>query len=127
LAHLLDGITSMKQVIKIKRIYDEATPADGYRVLVDRVWPRGMKKESAAIDEWAKDIAPSTELRKWFNHDPERWAEFQKKYKAELKKNPALESFTASLKGKKTVTLIYSAKDEEHNQAVVLQHYLSGA
>jgi len=111
-------------MIHIKRAYDEYSKNDGYRILVDRLWPRGIKKEDAAIDEWIKDIAPSAELRKWFNHDPEKWNEFKKKYTAELKDNVALPTFLATIKKHKTVTLLYGARDEQHNQAVVLAAFL---
>lgn len=110
--------------LKIKQIYEKPDAKDGFRILVDRIWPRGMKKEEAGIDEWIKDIAPSSELRKWFNHDPEKWKEFKEKYIAELKESAALEEFKDLLKKHTTVTLLYSAKDEEHNQAVVLwEHF----
>ncbi|RPD39119.1 DUF488 domain-containing protein [Chitinophaga barathri] len=115
----------MKPVIHIKRVYETPAEEDGFRVLVDRLWPRGLKKEEAAVDEWAKDLAPTNELRKWFGHDPALWAEFQKKYKAELKNNKAVEDFVTAHGHTKRITLIYSAKDTEHNQAVVLQDYLS--
>ena len=115
----------MKPAIHIKRAYEPHAKTDGFRVLVDRLWPRGIKKEDAAVGEWAKDLAPTNELRKWFGHDPERWKEFQQKYKAELKNNPAVNSFVDAHKNEKTITLVYSAKDEAHNQAVVLQNYLS--
>jgi len=114
----------MKTQLNIKRVYEEASSKDGFRVLVDRLWPRGLKKEDAAIDEWAKDLAPTSELRKWFGHDPERWTDFQKKYKTELKKNEAVASFIADHKGKKHITLLYGAKDAEHNQAIVLKEFL---
>jgi uncharacterized protein YeaO (DUF488 family) len=110
--------------IKIKRVYQEPDHADGMRILVDRLWPRGLTKERARVDLWLKDIAPSTELRKWFSHDPEKWPEFQTRYRHELKsKGDQL----ALLKEKAThgpVTLLYGAKDEEHNEAVVLQALL---
>ncbi len=112
--------------IDLKRIYDAPSPEDGYRVLVDRVWPRGMTKEKADIDLWAKDIAPSAELRKWFCHDPTKWSDFQKKYREELERNkPALKELIAKA-GEKggRLTLLYSAKDEEHNQAVVLHAFM---
>lgn len=115
----------MKPSIQIKRAYEPQEKEDGFRVLVDRLWPRGVKKEEAGLDEWAKDLAPSTELRKWFGHDPERWKTFQQKYKAELKGNPAVDEFIAAHKNQKRITLIYSAKDEAHNQAIVLQEYLA--
>jgi uncharacterized protein YeaO (DUF488 family) len=114
----------MTPVIKIKRAYDEPAKDDGYRILVDRLWPRGVTKAKAAIKEWAKDLAPTTELREWFAHDPERWAEFQQRYKAELKKNEAVEAFREEYREAKMLTLIYAAKDEQHNHAIVLRVYL---
>lgn len=93
-------------------------------MLVDRLWPRGIKKEEADVDEWNKDLAPSPQLRKWFGHDPALWTEFQKKYKAELKENDAVADFVEGHEDKKVITLVYGAKDEEHNHAIVLQHYL---
>jgi len=111
--------------ISIKRSYDTPQKEDGFRVLIDRLWPRGLSKERAAIDLWAKNIAPSTELRKWFGHDPEKWVEFQRRYLAEIEANPALPELVKSIKGRR-VTLVYSAKDERHNDAVVLQKFLSG-
>lgn len=109
--------------IPIKRVYEAPQKSDGKRILIDRLWPRGLTKEAAAIDLWIKEIAPSTQLRKWFGHDPDKWAEFQKKYKAELKGNPALAELKAAVKKQKS-TLIYAAKDESHNDAVVLQRVL---
>lgn len=110
--------------IRLKRIYEAPSSDDGYRVLVDRVWPRGMTKEKAAIDLWAKDVAPSTELRKWFNHDPAKWDEFQKRYFAELQDRlPELKALVAKAVGA-PLTLLYGAKDEEHNQAVVLHEFM---
>lgn len=114
-------------MIKVKRVYEAAAPTDGYRVLVDRIWPRGVKKEVAAIDSWLKEVAPSTELRKLFGHDPERFDAFCQRYLAELKKKPADDAFSALqqiVKDHKTVTLVYGAKDETHNQAVVLAEEL---
>ncbi len=109
-------------MIKVKRVYEPVEKHDGYRVLVDRLWPRGLSKESAAIDLWLKEIAPSTELRKWFNHDPDKWPEFQKRYKDELKARQALiEELRALQKKQHTVTLLYSAKNEALNQAIVLR------
>lgn len=111
--------------IILKRVYEPAEESDGCRILVDRLWPRGESKEKAAIDFWAKNAAPSNELRKWFNHDPDKWDEFQKKYREELDGNPAgVDELKAAMKGKKMVTLLYGAKDEQHNQAVVLKQYL---
>ena len=108
---------------RIKRVYEPAAEADGKRVLVDRVWPRGITKEKAALTEWLKEVAPSTELRQWFGHDPARFAEFRQKYRAELEGSVALEELR-QLKG--VVTLVYGAHDEEHNQAVVLKELLEG-
>lgn len=105
----------------IKRIYEPYSSADGYRVLVDRLWPRGVKKETAHIDLWLKEIAPSTELRKWFHHEASNWSEFVKQYKLELRGSSALKELKALTKAHTTVTLLYGAKDEENNQAVVLQ------
>lgn len=111
-------------MIKIKRVYEPAERGDGYRVLVDRLWPRGLKKEAADLDMWLKDIAPSPALRTWFGHKPERFAEFSKKYKAELKANPAVAQLRALAGEHKTVTLLYGARDTEHNHAVVLAAYV---
>lgn len=111
--------------IQTKRVYDKPHPKDGFRILVDRLWPRGLTKEKAAVDLWLKDIAPSTELRKWFGHDPEKWKEFQKRYLKELNDNKeAVDALRAYLK-KRTVTLLYGAKDEVHNEADVLKDYFS--
>jgi uncharacterized protein YeaO (DUF488 family) len=107
-------------MIKIKRVYEERESEDGYRILVDKLWPRGMKKEDAHIDKWLKEIAPSTALRKWFHHDPGRWDEFSKKYQQELSGSPALPELKADIKQHKIVTLLYGAKDEQHNHAKVL-------
>lgn len=111
-------------MLKIKRVYEDAQHNDGYRVLVDRLWPRGLTKEKAAVDLWLKEIAPSPELRKWFNHEPEKFPEFNKRYRAELKQNPAVEELRALGREHKKITLVYGAHDPEHNQAVVLQNYL---
>jgi uncharacterized protein YeaO (DUF488 family) len=113
----------MTKIVRIKRIYDEPEAADGWRVLVDRLWPRGVSKEEAALDDWLKDIAPSTELREWFGHDPEKFAEFRAKYEHELANNPVVETILQHAK-KQTVTLLYGAKDPKVNHAVVLQNYL---
>jgi uncharacterized protein YeaO (DUF488 family) len=111
--------------VRIKRIYESPDPSDGFRVLVDRLWPRGISKERAALDLWMKEIAPSAELRRWFGHDPERWTEFQVRYRAELKKHePDLAELRAKMR-KGTVTLLFGARDVEHNEAVVLQKLLS--
>jgi uncharacterized protein YeaO (DUF488 family) len=110
--------------VKLKRAYEPAAKEDGFRILVDRLWPRGISKEKAAIGLWLKDIAPSTELRKWFGHDPEKWSEFQKKYRAELKQNKEPLEILEEHANKGPVTLIYAAKDEEHNEAQVLAKLL---
>ena len=110
----------------VKRIYEPANSEDGFRVLVDRLWPRGVSKEKARLDLWLKDIAPSTGLRKWFNHDPAKWIEFQSKYRQELEANPgALEELRKATGEAAVVTLLYGARDSEHNEAVVLAEYLS--
>lgn len=114
------------QQILIKRIYEPVQKSDGIRVLVDRLWPRGIKKATAAIDDWAKELAPSASLRTWFNHDVSKWGEFKKKYLQELKSNPTMPGFKNVHKSDKIMTLLYAAKDENHNNAVVLQQYLSG-
>ncbi len=107
--------------IRIKRVYEPPDDEDGRRILVDRLWPRGLSKEKARIDLWLKDIAPSTELRRWFNHDPERWDGFKERYLAELKANGEQIALLKQELDKGIVTLVYGAKDEKHNQAVVLQ------
>ena len=110
-------------VIKVKRIYEAADPKDGVRILVDRVWPRGMTKEAARIDVWLRDVAPSTPLRKWFGHDPALWNEFRKRYFAELDQNIGLvEEILGN--AEKSVTLLFGAKEQEHNNAVALKEYL---
>ena len=112
--------------VTLKRVYEPATSADGKRILVDRLWPRGLSKDKAKVDHWLKEVAPSTALRQWFGHDPEKWAEFQKRYRAELKSNPALDELrTLSAQG--NVTLLYASRDQEHNEAVVLQKILNAA
>lgn len=109
--------------VKLKRAYESPTATDGERILVDRLWPRGLAKVKAKIDLWLKDVAPSTELRKWFGHDPEKWSEFKKRYRAELKGKPALSELQA-LSRQKDITLVYAAKDQSHNEAVVLKQIL---
>ncbi len=110
--------------IKLKRVYEAPDTADGQRILVERLWPRGLTKEKAQVDLWMKDIAPSTELRKWFDHDPDKWTEFKKRYRAELKHNEKQVTELDKVIGKKKTTLVYGAKDEEHNAALVLLEYL---
>ncbi|WP_378949976.1 DUF488 domain-containing protein [Mesorhizobium sp. ANAO-SY3R2] len=111
--------------IKIKRVYEPHDGDDGFRVLVDRVWPRGITKERAAVDLWLKEVAPSTELRKWFGHDPQRWDEFRARYRTELEAQPTLVELLRDRAAKGALTLVYSAHDEAHNQAVVLKEVLS--
>ncbi len=112
-------------MITIKRIYDPYEKSDGYRVLVDRLWPRGVRKADAHIDLWLKDIGPSNELRKWFGHDEERWDEFKKRYTKELTdKKDLLKELQNLHKKQKKLTLLYAAKDEEHNNAVVIAEIL---
>ncbi len=113
--------------IRLKRAYDEPDTDDGLRVLVERLWPRGLSKERAAVDLWLKDIAPSTELRKWFNHDPDKWNEFQKKYRAELRDNKDAVEQLREQCGGKPVTLVYAAHDEQHNSALVVKEFLEHA
>lgn len=108
----------------VKRVYEPAAKADGFRVLVDRLWPRGLSKEDAHIDLWLRDIGPSTALRKWFNHDPARWTEFCRRYRDELREKKAGLATIIEHGKTRPVTLLYSAKDEQHNQAVALQSYL---
>jgi uncharacterized protein YeaO (DUF488 family) len=110
--------------INIKRVYDDKSDDDGYRVFIDRLWPRGVKKEDAHFDEWLKDLAPSTELRKWFDHDSERFEEFKKRYKKELEEHKEeLDKLRNRAKSKK-ITLLYAAKDKEMNNAVVMKEVL---
>ena len=112
-------------MVRVKRVYEKAESKDGWRVLVDRLWPRGMKKEAAKIDLWMKDVAPSDTLRKWFGHDAKKWGDFQKKYRAELKEKAELLAELKKLeKEHGTLTLLFGARDEGHNQAVVLAEVL---
>jgi uncharacterized protein YeaO (DUF488 family) len=112
--------------VSSKRIYDAAGPGDGYRVLVDRLWPRGVSRERARLDEWARELAPSSELRKWFNHEPERFDEFRSRYRDELReRRPQVEELRR--RGRDgPVTLLYAARDREHNEAVVLEELVRG-
>jgi len=113
-------------MIQLKRVYEKPSRTDGVRVLVDRLWPRGLTKEHAAVDLWLKDVAPSTELRQWFRHDPAKWKEFQARYRKELKgKKDALKQLKEKCQ-QHTVTLVYAARDEEHNEALVLKSVLDG-
>lgn len=114
-------------MLQMQRIYAHDQDYDSYRILVDRLWPRGMSKEKARLDDWVKTIAPSPELRKWFNHDPAKFADFHDKYLQELAQNPATADFLKTIRAQLeqgSVTLLYGAKDEQHNQAVVLMEYL---
>ena len=112
-------------MIKIKRVYEKSAKEDGWRVLVDRLWPRGIKKELAHVEFWMKDVAPSDALRKWFGHEPDKWNEFRKRYRAELEKKQDLVAQLKKLeKEHGTLTLVFGAKDETHNQAVVLAEAL---
>ena len=110
--------------IAVKRVYEAPEKSDGQRVLVDRVWPRGVSKKGAALDFWLKEIAPSAELRKWFGHDPKRWPEFQKRYRAELDGNEQVVAQLRGLLREGKVTLLYGAHDEAHNNAVALAEHL---
>jgi uncharacterized protein YeaO (DUF488 family) len=113
-------------MIQVKRVYEQPSRTDGLRILVDRLWPRGLTKERAAVTLWVKDVAPSTELRKWFGHDPTKWRQFQVRYRKELRgKTDALELLRQKSKGH-IVTLMYGARDEEHNEALVLKRILEG-
>ena len=112
--------------IRTKRAYEPRSASDGCRVLVDRLWPRGLSKHDLEDVMWIRDVAPSVQLRKWFGHRPERWAEFRRRYFAELRANPAVDSLKDVMRAG-PVTLIYGAKDEAHNQAVALAEYLAGA
>jgi uncharacterized protein YeaO (DUF488 family) len=112
-------------IFHIKRIYDEPSNGDGFRVLVDRLWPRGVSKERAVLDLWLKEIAPSPDLRTWFNHDPARFSEFTARYQTELDTNPAVEELKQLAAKHQTVTLLYAAHDPEINHAKVLQQYLT--
>jgi len=121
---LINALSIIKRMIKVKRIYDPVSPDDGKRILVDRLWPRGIKKNEAEINEWLKDIAPSDGLRKWFSHDPNKWQEFKNRYIKELKNNSELIERLKAVAKKEKVTLLFSAKDIEHNNAVVLKEVI---
>jgi len=111
--------------LRIKRAYERPERSDGLRILVDRVWPRGVSKKELKLDRWEKELAPSTVLRKWFAHDPTKWVEFKRRYHAELKKLTTPTAQLRKLARSHTVTLVYSAKDEEHNQAIALKEFIS--
>ena len=112
--------------VKLKRAYEPPTADDGTRILIDRLWPRGITKERAAIDQWMKDISPSTELRKWFGHDPARWDEFRRRYSEEVHQHAKLLDQLRSLAREGPITLVYSAHDEKHNDAVELRELILG-
>lgn len=120
----------MTHEIRTKRAYDEVAKGDGFRVLVDRIWPRGISKDALELDLWAKEVAPSTELREWFGHDPKRWTEFKRRYKEELRETDVrakLREILHLAKSRAAITLVYGAKDREHNQALVLKELLERA
>ncbi len=117
-------MSKRKLKIELARAYHAPAANGSYRVLVDRLWPRGVKKEDLEIDAWKKDLAPSTELRRWFNHDPERWTEFRKRYFKELKDNTDQVSELLESADGKAILLLYGAKDEEHNQAIALKEWI---
>lgn len=110
--------------LTVKRVYDPPSPQDGYRVLVDRLWPRGLKKDTAALDLWAKEVGPSRELRQWFGHEPNRWEGFRHRYAGELDAAPETWQALAEKARRHHVTLLFGARDEEHNNAVALKAYL---
>ena len=114
----------MKHELKLKRVYEPPHKDDGTRILVDRLWPRGLTKEKAKVDLWLKEIAPSTELRKWFGHDPKKWRSFRERYQTELKHHADQLKLLKSKLKEGTVTLIYGARDQEHNEALVLKQFL---
>jgi uncharacterized protein YeaO (DUF488 family) len=111
-------------MIQLKRVYEEPSREDGMRILVDRLWPRGLTKARAAVDLWLKEVAPSTELRKWFGHDPAKWKQFQVRYRKELRENKDALALLKEKSKEHTVTLVYGARDEEHNEALVLKKIL---
>ena len=111
-------------MINLKRAYEPPAPEDGFRVLVERLWPRGLKKEAVALDLWLKDVAPSPELRRWFGHDPARWEEFRRRYRVELADQPAAVKVLREKLGQGKVTLVYGSRDQEHNAAVALKAFL---
>ncbi len=113
--------------LQIKRIYDKPNPSDGFRVLVDRLWPRGISKKGAALNAWYPDLAPSTALRRWFAHDPARWAEFRRRYRAELAQKTSLVDVLRSRALDQRITLLYAARDPAHNHALVLKQFVEAA
>ncbi len=117
-------IKERRRMVKVKRIYDPSSPEDGKRIYIDRLWPRGLKKSEAIFDEWLKEIAPTDTLRKWFGHDPAKWNEFKKRYTKELESKEELLNKLKSEAKRGRITLLYSAKDTEHNNAVALAAFL---
>ena len=111
-------------MIRLKRVYEPRGKDDGFRILVERLWPRGLSKQRAQVDLWLKDISPSPELRTWYGHEVNKWEEFQRRYVAELRSNPAVKQLRALVREKKVVTFVYAARDEEHNSARVLKAFL---
>jgi len=111
-------------MIRLKRVYEPPDPEDGCRVLVERLWPRGISKSRAQVDLWLKEIAPGSELRSWYGHDPSKWEEFQARYQAELRGNPEVEGLRRLIEEKKQVTFVYAARDEARNSALVLKRFL---
>ena len=116
-----------KPEIRLKRAYDPPAPSDGPRILVERLWPRGLARQRAKLDHWCKEVAPSAELRRWFGHDPARWPEFRRRYRAELKANAEEVAQLAKLCAGRHVTFVFAARDEERNSAVVLREYLGAS
>jgi len=110
--------------VRLKRAYEPPAKSDGHRYLVDRIWPRGVSRDEAELEDWLKEIAPSNELRKWFDHDPERWAEFRRRYMSELKQHRDELRELARQAADIRITLVYGARDQEHNQAIVIRQYL---
>jgi uncharacterized protein YeaO (DUF488 family) len=113
-------------MVKVKRVYEPPSRTDGLRVLVDRLWPRGLTKERAAVNLWLKDLAPSTELRKWFGHDPTKWKQFQTRYRTELREKKDSIKLLKEKSKERTLTLLFGARDKEHNEALVLKKVLEG-
>ena len=114
----------MKMSVRIKRVYEQSVKDDGTRILVDRLWPRGLTKEKANVDVWLKEIAPSTELRKWFGHDPAKWTRFRGRYETEIRNRDELVEMLKDFARQGTITLLYAARDEKHNEATVLKQFL---
>lgn len=113
-------------MIRLKRAYEAPSPGDGHRILVERLWPRGVTKERASLDSWMKDVAPSSELRSWFGHEPAKWAEFRRRYREELRGRPQEIAKLVDLSQQGDVTFVYGSRDEQHNAAVVLKDYVEG-